>query len=240
MPVRFLSVGDRALAVEFGDTIDRRLSRQVLRLDRAVRAAPPPGVVETVPTFRSLMVHYDPLATSRADLEQAITALVDGGEAADADARLWHIPVCYAGEFAPDLDEVARLAGLAADDVVALHSGRHYHVYMLGFLPGFPYMGDLPPQLALPRRADPRVRVAAGSVAIATALTAIYPYESPGGWHLIGATPIRLFDAARTPPALLAAGDMVLFEPIDPDMFAAVRDRVENCGYFVASEPIGA
>jgi inhibitor of KinA len=240
MPVRFLSVGDRALAVEFGDTIDRRLSRQVLRLDRAVRAAPPPGVVETVPTFRSLLVHYDPLATSRTDLEQAITALVDGGEAADAGARLWRIPVCYAGEFAPDLDEVGRLAGLAADDVVRLHSGRHYHVYMLGFLPGFPYMGDLPPQLALPRRADPRVRVAAGSVAIATALTAIYPYESPGGWHLIGATPIRLFDAARTPPALLAAGDMVLFEPIDPDMFAAVRDRVENCGYPVASEPIGA
>ena len=113
MAVRFLSVGDRALTIEFGDVIDRGLSREVLRLDRAIRAAPPAGVVETVPTFRSLTVHYDPLATSRADLERAIAGLLDRAEGADAGARLWRIPVCYAGEFAPDLAEVARLTGLA-------------------------------------------------------------------------------------------------------------------------------
>ncbi len=240
MNVRFLSVGDRALTVEFGDTIDRALSREVLRLDRVIRAERLPGVVETVPTFRSLTLHYDPMMTSRADLERAITGLLDQREAAAVAARLWRIPVCYAGEYAPDLDEVARRTGLAAGDVVALHSGVRYHVYMLGFLPGFPYMGDLPPPLALPRRADPRVRVPAGSIAIATTLSAVYPYDSPGGWHLIGATPIRFFDPARDPPSLLAAGDTVEFEPIDPDMFTAMQRAVESGDYTVESAPVTA
>jgi inhibitor of KinA len=112
-----------------------------------------------------------------------------------------------------------------------LHSGIRFHVYMLGFLPGFPYMGDLPPQLALPRRADPRLRVPAGSISIATTLTAIYPYESPGGWHLIGATPIRMFDPERPKPALFAPGDAVRFQPIDPAAFASIRRAVENRNY---------
>ena len=240
MSVRFLSVGDRALTVEFGDAIDRELSRKVLRLDRVIRAEPPLGVVETVPTFRSLTVHYDPAMTSRADLERAVTTLLDGRETATAAARLWRIPVCYAGEYAPDIDDVAARTGLTATDVVAMHSSVRYHVYMLGFLPGFPYMGDLPPQLALPRRADPRVRVPAGSIAIATTLTAIYPYDSPGGWHLIGATPIRLFDPARDPPSLLAAGDAVEFAPIDRDAFTAIRRAVESGGYTVESVPVMA
>jgi inhibitor of KinA len=236
--VRFLSVGDRALTIEFGDAIDRGLSGEVLRLDRALRRAPPAGVVETVPTFRSLTVHYDSLGTSRADLERAITALFDRGAAADESARLWRIPVCYAGELAPDLAEVARLTGLTPAEVARLHSGVRYHVYMLGFLPGFPYMGDLPAQLALPRRADPRVRVPAGAVSIATTLSAIYPYESPGGWHLIGATPLRFFDPRREPPALLAAGDAVLFDPIDEDAFAAIRHAADAGRYPIDSEPI--
>jgi inhibitor of KinA len=238
MQVRLLSVGDRALAVEFGNRIDRRLSDAVLRLDAAIRAERLPGVVETVPTFRSLLVHYDPLATSRADLEREIKALLDHDEDGHALARLWRIPVCYEEQFAPDLAEVARLTGRAPADVAALHSGTRYHVYMLGFLPGFPYLGDLPAALALPRRADPRLRVPAGSISIATSLTAIYPYASPGGWHLIGATPIRFFDAARTPPALLTAGDAVLFDPIDAGAFTAIRDAVESGNYNIEGEPI--
>jgi KipI family sensor histidine kinase inhibitor len=237
VPVRFLSVGDRAMAVEFGDAIDRGLSRDVLRLDRALRAAPPAGVVETVPTFRSLMVHYDPVITSRAELERAIASLFDRDEVAPAGGRLWRIPVCYAGEFAPDLAAVAQQAGLAPTEIVALHCSVRYHVYMLGFLPGFPYMGDLPARLALPRRADPRLRVPAGSIAIATTLTAIYPCDSPGGWHLIGATPIQLFDPTREPPALLAAGDAVQFDPFDPDRFTEIRNAVETGGYRVDSQP---
>jgi KipI family sensor histidine kinase inhibitor len=240
VPVRFLSLGDSALAVEFGNAVDPALSRAVLRLDRVLRAGPPVGVVETVPTFRSLLVHYDPLATSRAQLECVIAALLDRDEGAAATARVWRIPVCYEASFAPDLGEVARLTGIAPAEIVARHSHVRYHVYMLGFLPGFPYLGDLPPELALPRRADPRLRVPAGAVSIATNLTAIYPYESPGGWHLIGATPVRLFDPARALPALLAAGDAVWLDPVDADRFAAIREAVADGNFVVESEPLAA
>jgi inhibitor of KinA len=239
MKVRFLSAGDRALVVEFGDRIDRALSNEVLRLDASVRSSRLPGLVETVPTFRSLMVHYDPVATTFADLERAITSVLDRQPGPRAATTLWRVPVCYEGSFAPDLGEVANRTGLSPSEVVALHSGTRYHVYMLGFLPGFPYMGDLPPGLALPRRADPRLRVPAGSVSIATTLTAIYPYESPGGWHLIGATPVRLFDPARSRPALLEPGDIVRFEPIDPASFASIGKAVDSGNYEVAHEPIG-
>ena len=238
MNVRFLSAGDRALVVEFGDRIDRALNAEVLRLDTSLRSSELAGVVETVPTFRSLMVHYDPLVTTRANLERAIASLLDRKPGSRSTGTLWRVPVCYDGEFAPDLAEVAHLTGLSPGEVVALHSGTRYHVYMLGFLPGFPYMGDLPARLALPRRADPRVRVPAGSIAIATTLTAIYPYESPGGWHLIGTTPIRLFDCERVPPALFAPGDKVQFEPIDATAFASIKKMVEIGSYQVASEPI--
>ena len=238
MKVRFLSAGDRALVVEFGDRVDRALSERVLRLDAVIRSNPPVGLVETVPTFRSLTVYYDPLLTSRAELQCAIGALLDVEDRPRSGARLWHVPVCYEAEFAPDMAEVVRLTGLTPREVVALHSGTRFHVYMLGFLPGFPYMGDLPPRLALPRRADPRLRVPAGSISIATSLTAIYPYESPGGWHLIGATPIRLFDPERTPPALFAPGDAVQCEPVDPAAFASIKQAVEGGSYQVAAEPI--
>ena len=238
MKVRFLASGDRALVVEFGDRIERALSNDVLRLDASLRSSRLPGVVETVPTFRSLMVHYDPVATTCADLERAIASLLDRRPDPRATTILWRVPVCYEGSFAPDLGDVANRTGLAPGEVVALHSAPRYHVYMLGFLPGFPYMGDLPHELVLPRRADPRLRVPAGSVSIATTLTAIYPYESPGGWHLIGVTPIRLFDPARSRPALLAPGDNVQFEPIDPASFASIRKAVDSGEYEVANEPI--
>jgi inhibitor of KinA len=238
MKVRFLSAGDRALVVEFGDRVDRALSDDVLRLDASLRSSGLSGVVETVPTFRSLMVHYDPLVTSRADIERAIASLLDRQPGPRGAATLWHVPVCYDREFAPDSAEVAHLTGVTPNEVVALHSAVPYHVYMLGFLPGFPYLGDLPDRLALPRRADPRLRVPAGSVSIATTLTAIYPYESPGGWHLIGTTPIRLFDPTRPRPALLAPGDMVRFEPIDPASFAAITKAVDSGDYEVANEQV--
>jgi len=240
MKVRFLSAGDRALVVEFGDRADRALSDDVLRLDAAIRSEALSGVVETVPTFRSLMIYFDPLVIARAELERAVTGLLDRGPGSAIEATLWRVPVCYEGEFAPDLDEVARLTGLTPGEVVAMHSGTRYHVYMLGFLPGFPYMGDLPQELALPRRADPRLRVPAGSISIATTLTAIYPYESPGGWHLIGATPIRLFDPERSRPALLAPGDSVVFDPIAPPAFATIRCAADKGSYKVESAPIVA
>ncbi|MBV8507044.1 MAG: 5-oxoprolinase subunit PxpB [Alphaproteobacteria bacterium] len=238
MKVRFLSAGDRALVVEFGDRVDRGLSERVLNLDTIIRSTPPIGIVETIPTFRSLAIYYDPLFTSRSALQRAIEPLLDPDDNLRTGAKVWHVPACYEGEFAPDMTEVARLTGLTPGEVVALHSGTPFHVYMIGFLPGFPYMGDLPAQLELPRRADPRLRVPAGSISIATSLTAIYPYESPGGWHLIGATPIRMFDPERPKPSLFAPGDAVRFHPIDPAAFASIRRAVENRNYEVECAPI--
>ena len=200
MSVRFLVSGDSAVVVEFGNRVDRALSEQVLRLSARVREAAIAGVIETVPTYRSLMVLHDPLAIDSASLIAKLEALVDASDAGEAPGRLWHLPACYEATHAPDLADVAQRTGMSAADVVRLHSDATYHVYMLGFSPGFTYMGDLPESLVLPRRIDPRVKVPAGSIAIAAGQTAIYPVESPGGWHLIGTTPLRLFDLSKTEP----------------------------------------
>jgi len=236
----FHPAGDTALVVEFGDRIDRDLSRLVLALDALVKAAALPGVVETVPTFRSLMVHLDPRLTDVDSLEQAILPMTAGLTAADAPGRRWFMPACYEGEYAPDIDDVAARTGLTVEAVVALHSGRDYHVYMIGFLPGYPYMGDLPDELSLPRRDDPRLKVPAGSIAIAMTMTAVYAVASPGGWHLIGRTPVRLFDQTRSPPALLQSGDRVRFEPVAAADYAAIERACADGSYEVRSEDAAA
>jgi inhibitor of KinA len=240
IPAKFLSSGDGAIVVEFGDEIDRAISEDVLGLSARIRHAEVAGIIETVPTFRSLMIHYDPLRTSAGALTATVKALLTGATPLEGSRRLWHVPVCYEGEFAPDLAEVAERTRLAPAEVVKLHAATRYHVYMIGFLPGFPYMGDLPKPLALPRRVDPRVRVPPGSVAIATGMTAIYPIESPGGWHLIGTTPIRLFDALASPPSLFAPGDAVQFEPVGRDAFTAMQAAIERGDYRVREERLTA
>lgn len=238
--IRFLPAGDTALVIEFGDSIDRAVSDRVLGLRSRLQAKKLAGVVEIVATFRSLMVHYDPLRITSAQLASNIRDLLQGQESARRNARLWRIPACYEGGHAPDLAEVARRSGLSEEAVVKLHAGVRYHVYMIGFVPGYPYMGDLPEPLRLPRRADPRVRVPPGSVAIAAAMTAIYPMESPGGWHLIGNTPVRLFDSSSMQPALLSPGDAVSFEPISSTEHDQLRRRIHAGDWHVPCEPIEA
>jgi KipI family sensor histidine kinase inhibitor len=224
-PSRFLPCGDTALAVELGDRVDLGVSALVLALARRVNDAAIPGVVELVPTFRSLMIHYDPLTVAQHELKAKLHPLLSELSAAGGPGRLWRIPVCYHDSVAPDLAEVSGRTGLAPDRVVELHSTATYHVYMVGFLPGFPYLGELPRELVLPRRENPRTAVPAGSVAVATTLTAVYSLESPGGWHLIGRTPALLWDCGRDPPALLAAGDKVRFQPIALDDYGALASR---------------
>ncbi|MBV9524158.1 MAG: 5-oxoprolinase subunit PxpB [Alphaproteobacteria bacterium] len=240
MPAKFLSSGDSAIVVEFGDQIDRAVSDEVLNLAARIGSARIPGIIETVPTFRSLMIHYEPLRITAAELTLAVEALLTGPGALDRARRLWRVPVCYDDAFAPDLAEIAERTGLSVEQVVQLHSTTRYHVYMIGFLPGFPYMGDLPQQLVLPRRTDPRLRVPPGSVAIAMSMTAIYPIESPGGWHLIGTTPIALFDALSSPPALFEPGDAVSFERIGRDDFAELQAAVERGDYQLPQERLVA
>ena len=233
MSFRILDAGDAALTIEFGTVIDPALLAAVNALDAAIlnlqQAGELPGVIETMPTFRSLTVFFDPLLTDRSSLLAQLQPLIAAAEhGAAAEGRHWRLPVCYEGEAAPDLAEVARALGVADADVIAQHSGTEYRVYMLGFLPGFPFMGDLPAPLRLPRRSQPRVRVPAGSVAIATGLTAIYPWESPGGWHLLGRCPVPLFDARRAAPSLLAAGDRVRFTPVSTEECRAIEAGVRN------------
>jgi inhibitor of KinA len=248
MTARFLPAGDAALVVEFGDRIDRAVSDRVLRLAARVRAAQAAGVVagvvEMVPTYRSLMVHFDPLTTGDEALRTQLTALLDDAGATAGHARLWRVPACYDPAHAPDLHDVAERTGLTPRKVVDLHAKTLFHVYMIGFVPGYPYMGDLPPELVLPRRADPRVRVPPGSIAIASTMTAVYPIESPGGWHLIGATPVRLFDAARVSaegegrPALFSPGDKVRFEPVGVAQFDEIRRASDAGDYVLQSEEV--
>lgn len=231
MTPRLLDAGDGAVTIEFGDQITSQLVGRVAALDKLLQAVRErgelAGVVETMPTFRSLTVLYDPLQTSRAVLDPVLSALASQSEAAPAaNGRRWRLPVCYGGEFGADLADVASATGLSPDAVVQLHADTELSVYMIGFMPGFPFMGDLPSALDMPRRREPRLRVPAGSVAITGSLTAIYPWQSPGGWQLIGRCPVPLFDAAAATPSLLAPGDTVRFEAITAQRLAELEAAI--------------
>ena len=228
MAVQFLAGGDTALVVQFGDSVDAVVNAHVMRLNAAVCARNIEGIIETVPTFRSLMVHYDPLRTSSAVLQETLAPLLDNPPALDEITSVWHLPVCYEGDLAPDLDDVAERTGLTPERVVELHAGTPHRVYMIGFLPGHPYMGDLPKELELPRRVEPRTRVPAGSVAIATTMSVVYPNESPGGWHLIGRTPVPMFRLERARPVQFAPGDEIRFTPVERALFDDIAERVEK------------
>ena len=237
-PVKFLPAGDTALLVQFGERVDRALNERVLRLDASVRAAGLSGVRETVPTFSSLLVHYDPVFSSFHQLCDLLADLLDEDSALSIEARRWSIPVCYDAVHAPDLADVAERTGHTPEEVISLHGSVVYHVYMVGFLPGYPYMGDLPESLALPRRENPRVRVPPGAVAIATNLTAVYSLESPGGWHLIGSTPVRIFDSRWSPPALFAPGDRVQFISVSAKEFQRLSAEVSAGTYQLKPEVV--
>ncbi len=214
MTIRVVASSDTSIVIEFGDHIDRQLSDQVLAAHFAVDEAGISGVVELVPTFRSLMIHYDPLVTSANVLMGDLKPLLASQQKSHRVARLWDIPACYDGAAAPDLESVAQATRMSTDEIIGLHMSETYHVYMIGFLPGYPYMGDVSEALQLPRRKEPRIRVPKGAIAIATSMTAVYPTESPGGWHLIGSTPVAMFNSAQPQPALLAPGDKVRFRRI--------------------------
>lgn len=207
--------GEAALTVQFGEGISEELYERVRALAASLEADPPAGVAELIPAYNSLLVVYDPRAAGFEDLAREVRLRAAGSAAAaPAPSRIIRIPVCYEGAYAPDLEDVARHAGLSPDEVVAVHSSASYLVYMLGFTPGFPYLGGMDERIAAPRRASPRTRIPAGSVGIADRQTGIYPQESPGGWNIIGRTPAILFDPARTPPTLLSAGLRLRFRPI--------------------------
>ncbi len=217
---RLIPMGDRALVIEFGDRPDPELSARIAAAAQHMRASPPPGILDIVPASTTLALHYDPVLIGvgttpyEALIQKIETWLHEQAEAKLPQGRLVEIPVCYGGSFGEDLDEVARQHGLTPEAVATIHAGTEYHVYMLGFVPGFAYLGDLDARIATSRRDTPRARVPAGTVAIGGAQTGVYPLETPGGWQLIGRTPLRMFTPDSEPPCLLRAGDTVRFVAI--------------------------
>ncbi|HEY6826384.1 MAG TPA: 5-oxoprolinase subunit PxpB [Gemmatimonadaceae bacterium] len=221
--MHFAPLGDSAVMITLGDTIDERTHRLVRAASRRIRAEPPPGFIDIVPAFVSIVVHYEPLTAREQTKTGTPYDRVVGflrERLADLDVedldepRTVEIPVCYGGELGPDLDDVARLHGLTPEDVIRLHTGAEYLVYMIGFMPGFAYLGGLPERIATPRRKTPRTAVPAGTVGIGGRQTGVYPLVSPGGWNLIGRTPVKIFDFAREEPTLVSTGDRVRFRAI--------------------------
>ncbi len=237
--LRILPLGDAALLVEFSREVDLEVNARLQRVAAALRARRPPWVRDIVPAIGGLAVHFDVAALAATDLKaaneaigrarEALTALIEecaaaaGGKAPAAARQVVELPVCYGGDFGIDLEAVAMACGMKPDEVVRRHAAAEHRVLMVGFAPGHPYIGGSDAKLAVPRRATPRTRVPEGSVAIANGQTAVYPFAISGGWNLIGRTPLRVFDAMRTPPALFAPGQQVKFISIERGEYDRLR-----------------
>lgn len=233
---RFLNAGDAGLVVEFGGEINESINEQVIALDEALTSLGLHGVRETVPTYRSLLVLFDPLLLARETLRDEIVALLPESRSTRRNRSLWTVPVLYGGPSGIDLDAVAATHGLTPDEVVRLHSGAEYRVYMIGFFPGFAYLGGLPERIHTSRRAEPRLKTPPRSISIGGVQAAVSPpIEVPSGWHLLGQTPVRSYDPKRKErPFLFAAGDRIRFRPI------SVTDYTEMCAAAEAGEVVAA
>ncbi|HEY8414771.1 MAG TPA: 5-oxoprolinase subunit PxpB [Thermaerobacter sp.] len=235
---RYVRAGDSGLYVYFDRVIDPGVNRRVRELAGRLRRAAPPGVQDIVPSYGAVFVRYDPLVTSFEEVAARCRALDAGPDDSEPPPpRVYLLPTVYGGEYGPDLEEVARYHGLAPEDVVRIHSSAAYYIYFLGFTPGFPFLGGLSPRLATPRREVPRTRVPAGSVGIGGSQTGVYPVSSPGGWHLIGRTPVPLFRADRQPPAVLEPGHYVRFVPVTEEEFRRIRAAVAAGEYEIETVP---
>jgi len=230
MTARYLAAGDRGLVVEFGDTIDIEVNRRVVALDRALCSLQLDGVQECVPTYRSLLVVFDPLRVARDDLIRRIESL-GAPEALDkAAGSRWIVPVLYGGAAGMDLDFVASTHGISPEAVIELHSAAEYRIHMIGFAPGFAYLGGLPQELHTSRREEPRARIPGRSISIGGSQAAISPpVEMPSGWHLLGQTPLRSFDPARQQnPFLFRAGDTVRFHPVSEAEYSRLEEAAAS------------
>lgn len=213
--IRFLTLGDSALSVEFGQEINLAINQQATALKKLLEENPLEGIVEMVPTYCTLMIVYDPLVLGYGELKAAVEKLLQQLSAvAAADKEVIEIPVVYGGEYGPDLAEVAAAHNLTEEEVIRRHAEPEYPIYMLGFVAGFPYLGGMDESLATPRKQSPRLKIPAGSVGIAGGQTGIYSVESPGGWQIIGRTPLKLYDPLQQEPVLLQAGQYIKFKPI--------------------------
>ncbi|MFB8423871.1 5-oxoprolinase subunit PxpB [Priestia megaterium] len=233
-------LGDSALVITFGDSIQYDIHKQIKTCKDSIELNPFPGFIECVPAFTNLTIFYNPLEVVAAVKKREKKEFVSPFEAVSSilqskleneqtekglDHRTVSIPVCYGGEYGPDLEYVARHHNLTPEEVISIHSEGEYLAYMIGFAPGFPFLGGLSEKIATPRRSSPRTSIPAGSVGIAGMQTGVYPISTPGGWQLIGQTPIKLFLPEQNPPSLLQAGDIVKFEPISKEEYQELQAK---------------
>jgi KipI family sensor histidine kinase inhibitor len=226
-PPRLLPSGDSAVTVEFSRTIDEDANQRVLALDKALSASPIDGLIETVPTYRSLLVHYDPIAIDFTSLKTALLDLAGDLPESAQDGRLWRIPVVYGDEFGIDLEETAKRHAITSEELIRRHAAPVYRVYMIGFLPGFVYLGGLDPSIATSRRESPRPSLPAGNISIGGVQALIASIEAPSGWHMLGRTPVRNFMLGRDPVFILQPGDRVKFEAVAAERWDALDRAAE-------------
>lgn len=232
--VKLLVAGECGLVVEFGDSISPEIAMLVQQLTRLLAAGKQPGIIEVVPTYRSVMVYFDPLICMRKALSGYISKLIadiEPKKLGKLPARVVKVPVCYGGVLGPDLEYVARFTGLSTDEVIALHTSQTYLVYMLGFTPGFPYLGSLPDKIVVPRKKKPLAKVPAGSVGIAGNQTGVYSSESQGEWWLIGRTPLKFVNLTGSSSFLVSPGDYVQFVAISMEEYFQLRQAVDKGGF---------
>lgn len=229
---RYMLAGDKALVVEFGDEISQAVNSKVRNLYVALNKYKVTGIEEITPTYRSLLIQYNPLLINLNTLQAKLRELENNLDKVEIPKpRIIDIPTLYGGEYGPDLAFVAEHNGVTSEDVIRIHSSVDYLIYMLGFTPGFPYLGGMSEKIAAPRLSVPRTKIPAGSVGIAGKQTGIYPIESPGGWQLIGRTPLKLYDPRRQPPIVLQAGDYIRFVPISMDKYNEISELILRSCY---------
>jgi len=237
---RYLAAGDKAIVLEFGNEISREVNLLVRKLYYSISKENIEGIEEMVPTYRSLIIYYNPQKIKYADLSKKLKELEKSvTEITLPAAYVTELPVIYGGEHGPDLEFVAQYNKLSAKEVINIHSEKEYFIYMLGFSPGFAYLGGMSDKIATPRLEKPRMKVLGGSVGIAGKQTGIYPIESPGGWQIIGRTPVKLFDPQKEPPFLLKSGDYIKFYPINQEQFKEIEKKVNQGNYSCKVKPYG-
>lgn len=230
--LRLLPAGDSAVVAEFGNTIDPLVNDQVQALAAAIHQAGLAGIRELIPSFRSLLVLYDPGLLSYQKLTETLKQLSSSlSYGVQKEKRIHLIPCCYGSHFGSDLSDMEKTTGLSREEIIAIHSGVDYRIYMLGFLPGFVYLGGLDKRIWMPRLSTPRVKIPQGAVGIGGSQTGIYPLDSPGGWRLIGSTPVDFYDPGRPEPALCKAGEYIRFVPISSCDYYDIRQQ-QSKGFY--------
>lgn len=232
--IKILTAGDASLLVEFGKEINPDINRKIAATVQLMREQHIEGVVDVIPAFCSLLINYDPRVIGYEEIKDRIKKLLKLEiKAGNEKKKIFEIPVCYGGEFGPDIATIAEHAGLTEQEVIELHSSRDYLIYMLGFLPGFCYLGGLDERIFTPRLASPRIKIDAGSVGIGGSQTGIYPLDSPGGWQLMGKTPVKTYDPDREVPILFEAGNYIRFVPVSEEEFYRIKELVDKNEYQV-------